>query len=156
MFYTQLSLPTLSPLYFCSVWLCFMPLSFQRHFFSTCITFLVSVCVGMITRKHLSSTPTPPTSLTCGRRRCCRTPRTSWRRNASTEWDTKICCYTPNKWTVNKLKQNNISCIKFKDQTLHDTCFPFPVWVEGEERPSEPTDAQSPKDQDKKGGMGTP
>ena len=33
MFYTQLSLPTLSPLYFYSVWLCFLPLSFQRRFF---------------------------------------------------------------------------------------------------------------------------
>lgn len=64
-----------------------MPLSFQIHFFSTCITFLVSVCVGMITRKHLSSTPTPPTSLTCGRRKCCRTQRIRGKRRGSRRYN---------------------------------------------------------------------
>lgn len=43
--------------------------------------------VGMMEKRPWSFTPIPPTSLTCGKRRCCRTPRISWRRNASIEWD---------------------------------------------------------------------
>lgn len=46
---------------------------------------LWSLCVyiGMITRKHLSSTPIPPTSLICGKKRCCRTQRIRGKRRGS-------------------------------------------------------------------------
>lgn len=44
---------------------------------------IVYVYVGMITRKHLSSTLIPPTSSTCGRRRCFRTQRIRGKRKGS-------------------------------------------------------------------------
>lgn len=45
----------------------------------------------MTKRKRLSSTQTPPTSLTCGKRRCSKTLKTRGRRRGSRRWST--CCY---------------------------------------------------------------
>ena len=48
---------------------------------------MMSVSVGMTTRKHLSSTPTRPTSSTCGRKRCCRTQRIRGKRRGSRRYN---------------------------------------------------------------------
>lgn len=44
------------------------------------IMFFIYVAIEMMIKKDWSSTPTPPTSLTCGRRRCCRTQKTRGKR----------------------------------------------------------------------------
>lgn len=50
---------------------------------SVMLFLLLLVNAGMITRKHLSSTRIPPTSLICGKRRCCRTQRIRGKRRGS-------------------------------------------------------------------------